>query len=129
MNDEKKKTDFGSEDTSLFIGIIAIIGIAFLVHEFQDLGIIVSGLIGIAVCAVVFLSTHGIMKLIAKHGDITKIRKVMNVIRIVLLVAAFLLCGISTEPRSSSRKWSDLEDYEQDNARWAYYAKQAIDGE
>ena len=54
---------------------------------------------------------------------------VVGIIAVILAVAmvcfAFGSCGSSSSGKSSGKKWSELTKQEQDNARWAYHAKQA----
>lgn len=49
------------------------------------------------------------------------------IIALVIIVILFLIIPGSGGSSSSGRKWSDLNEQEKDNARWAYYAQQAID--
>jgi len=48
-------------------------------------------------------------------------KKVLALVMALLMVLSLVACGSS----SSKTKWSDLSKEEQDNARWAYEAKQA----
>lgn len=44
---------------------------------------------------------------------------------ILIAVIYFATCGDSGG--SSGKKWSDLNEREKENARWAYHAQQAIE--
>ena len=49
---------------------------------------------------------------------------IIATIIIGIIVAISVSCSAGS---SSGTSWSDLSDVEKDNARWAYYAQQAID--
>lgn len=46
---------------------------------------------------------------------------------VAMVCFVFGSCGSSSSGNSSGKKWSELTKQEQDNARWAYHAKQAAE--
>lgn len=62
----------------------------------------------------------------------TKSKSKLIAVALIAIALAILipLCFVGGDPNyssSSGSKWSDLSDVEKENARWAYYAKQAAD--
>lgn len=53
---------------------------------------------------------------------------IVAIFMIIFIIMIMAMCSGGGES-GSGRKWSDLSKTEQDNARWAYEARQAIEAQ
>lgn len=131
---------------SVFLTIITLVELSRPPESYMDDNSFFSMMLVFSLCGSVFFGFSlkpsikqivAINKELATRSDYQKEKQTESsnirwyVVAAAIFVGIVLLISAVGEGCSSSgssgRKWSDLSDVEKDNARWAYYAQQAID--
>lgn len=82
----------------------------------------------LAVVAVVVLLVFRLSKSKVWLKKEKLIKRLTVIFVIIALITGFFSFGYpALKDAQSGRSWEDLEDWEKDNAKWAYEAQQAID--